>query len=118
MAKEKPLLGRYIFVEVDQPRQSFGEVRGVNGIEGFVANPDPVQIPRRMVEGFRIRQMAGEWDAVANNPLLVGCRIRVMEGQFADMLATVTKIKGRRVDFKIHGENRYGRENECSVRAA
>jgi transcription antitermination factor NusG len=129
-AKEKPLLGRYIFVEVDQPLfdergrrvyepvQSFGEVRGVNGIEGFVSNPDPVRIPAAYVERFRKRYMAGEWDEVANGPLLVGCRIRVMEGQFADMLATVTKAKGRRIDFKLHGENRYGWEHQSSVRAA
>lgn len=117
-AKEKPLLGRYIFVEVDQPRQSFGAVRAVNGIEGFVANPDPVQIPAQFVQQFRERYMAGEWDEVANGPLVVGCRIRVMEGQFANMLATVTKAKGRRIDFKIHGENQYGWELAHSVRAA
>lgn len=117
-AKEKPLLGRYLFVEVDQPRQSFGAVRAVNGIEGFVSNPDPVRIPAKMVESFRLRQMAGEWDEVASCPLVVGCRIRVMEGQFANMLATVTKAKGRKIDFKLHGENRYGREQESAVRAA
>jgi transcription antitermination factor NusG len=117
-AKEKPLLGRYIFVEVDHPRQSFGLVRTVNGIESIVSNPDPVQIPRRMVEGFRLRQMAGEWDEVANGNLPVGARIRIVEGEFNDMLATVTGRKGRRIDFKLHGENRYGRMNECSVRAA
>lgn len=118
IAKEKPLLGRYIFVEVDQPRQSFGAVRAVNGIEGFVANPDPVQIPAGFVQSFRERYMRGEWDEVANGPLVVGCRIRVMEGQFANMLATVTKAKGRRIDFKLHGENRYGWELAQSVRAA
>lgn len=118
VAKERPLLGRYVFVEVDQPRQSFGAVRAVNGIEGFVANPDPVQIPARFVQRFRERYMAGEWDEVAANAIPIGARIRIVEGEFNDMLATVTKVKGKRVDFKLHGENRYGRMNECSVRAA
>ena len=118
VAKEKPLLGRYIFVEVDHPRQSFGSIRAVNGIEGMVANPDPIQIPSRFVERFRQRYMAGEWDEVATGPLPLGARIRIVEGEFNDMLATVTKIKGKRVDFKLHGENCYGRMNECSVRAA
>jgi transcription antitermination factor NusG len=129
-AKERPLLGRYIFVEVDQPLmdgrgrrlyepvQSFGEVRGVNGVEGFVSNPDPVRIPRAFVERFRQRYMAGEWDEVAKGPLPLGARIKIVEGEFNDMLATVTKVKGKRVDFKLHGESRYGRMNECSVRAA
>lgn len=117
-AKEKPLLGRYIFVEVDHPKQSFGAVRAINGIEGFVSNPDPVQIPSVFVQRFRERYMRGEWDEVAGGPLVVGCRIRIMEGQFANMLATVTKAKGKRIDFKLHGENRYGREHDSSVRAA
>jgi transcription antitermination factor NusG len=117
-AVEKPLLGRYLFVEVDQPRQSFWTVRSANGVEGFVSNPDPVAIPSRYVENFRMRYMAGEWDEVAQGPLPVGARVRVVEGEFEDVLATVTARKGHRIDFKLHGENRYGRLNDCSVRAA
>jgi transcription antitermination factor NusG len=135
-AVEKPLLGRYMFVEVDHPRQSFGTVSRANGVEGFVKNPDPVPIPARYVENFRIRYMAGEWDFVRtdapcpwfdkkgklhwrqNEPLQVGARIKLVEGEFSDMLATVTARKGHRIDFKLHGENRYGRLNDCSVRAA
>jgi transcription antitermination factor NusG len=139
-AKEKPLLGRYIFVEVDQPRQSFGAARAVNGIEGFVCNPDPVRIPNQFVQHMRERYVYGEWDFVRqepcpfyewnavtgqmelqtrkNAPIPIGARIKIVEGEFNDMLAIVTARKGRRLDFKIAGENRYGRMNECSVRAA
>jgi transcription antitermination factor NusG len=67
-AKEKPLLGRYIFVEVDQPRQSFGAARKVNGIEGFVCNPDPVRIPNQFVQHMRERYVYGEWDFVRQEP--------------------------------------------------
>lgn len=154
VAKEKPLLGRYLFVEVDlpafdddgrkiyEPRQSFGEIRGVNGIEGMVSNPDPVAIPTAYVVRLRERYMAGEWDFVRrdqkrpvfgwdkdkkrevlvgleeNAPLPVGARVKIVEGEFEDLLATVTSRKGHRIDFKLHGENRYGRLNDCSVRAA
>lgn len=118
VAKEKPLLGRYIFVEVDHPMQSFGAVRSVNGIEGVVSNPDPVRIPSEYVQTLRERYMAGEWDEVVKGPFPVGARVRVVEGEFNDMLATVTARKGKRIDFKLHGENRYGRMHECSVRAA
>lgn len=139
-AKEKPLLGRYIFVEVDHPRQSFGTVRSVNGIEGFVSNPDPVKVPNSYVRGMRERYIYGEWDFVrqepcpfyewdheeqamvlrtrSNDPMPVGARIKIVEGEFNDMLATITSRKGRQVTFKLAGENRYGRMNECSVRAA
>lgn len=151
-AKEKPLLGRYLFVEVDQPsfdergrrlyepKQSFGEVRTVNGIEGFVSNPDPVRVPARYVQRLRERYLYGEWDFVRQEPcpfyewdpktgqmelrtrindqMPIGARIKIVEGQFNDMLATIVARKGRRIDFKIVDENRYGRMNECSVRAA
>jgi len=139
-AKEKPLLGRYVFVEVDQPRQSFGAARKVNGIEGFVSNPDPVRIPTHFVQRMRERYVYGEWDFVRqepcpfyelnketgqmelqtrqNAPIPIGARIKIVEGEFNDMLAVVTARKGRRIDFKLIEENRYGRMNECSVRAA
>lgn len=118
-AKEVPLLGRYLFVEVDHPRQSFGTVKAVNGVETLIATLGrPTPFPSHWVDDLRYRYMTGEWDEIAKGPLPVGARIRVVEGQFADMLATVTARKGHRIDFKVFGENRYGRENDCSVRAA
>jgi transcription antitermination factor NusG len=141
-AVEKPLLGRYLFVEVDHPRQNFGTVKAVNGVETLISTLGvPTAFPGHWVENLRLRYMAGEWDYVRretrpvfewdeenkrdvlvgleqNDPLPIGARIRIVEGQFATMLATVTSRKGQRIDFKIFGENRYGRENECSVRAA
>lgn len=135
-AVEKPLLGRYLFVEVDQPRQSFGEVRSVNGIESIVSNPDPVRIPNRMVEDFRLRYMDGEWDFVrtdapcpwydeygdlqwrTNNPAPIGARIRLVEGQFEDELATIIGRTNGRVDFEIMGSTQRARIKEHGVRAA
>lgn len=140
MAKEKPLLGRYIFVEVDlkDDRQSFYAVRGVNGVEGLVSNPDPIAIPTEYVTRLRERYMDGEWDFVTqdkvhcedaegcadirvNEPLPIGARIKLMEGEFADMLATVIGKQGRRgktILFKVFGENRYGQLHLDNVRAA
>jgi transcription antitermination factor NusG len=120
-AKEAPVLGRYIFVEVDpkNDRQSFHDVRSVNGVESLVGPMGiPTPFPQRWVDDLRSRYMAGEWDEVAKEHFPVGARIRIVEGEFADMLATVTNRKGNRLDFKFYGENRYGRLNECSVRAA
>lgn len=137
-AKEKPLLGRYIFVEVDRKTQSFGAARNVNGIEGFVSNPDPVRVPTEYVLRLRERYMDGEWDFVRqepcpflnadgdeeiriNAPLPIGARIKLMEGEFADMLATVTGREGRKgkvVVFKLHDQNRYGKLHVNDVRAA
>lgn len=118
-AVERPLLGRYLFVEVDEPRQSFHAVRGVNGIEGFIANQgNPVLIPEHYVDSFRMRQMSGEWDEIAKGPMPIGARIRIMEGEFANMLATVTARKSGKLTFKLLNANRYDRVHESSVRAA
>lgn len=118
-AVERPLLGRYLFVEVDEPRQSFHSVRAVNGVEGFIATLGrPSLIPTQFVESFRMRQMAGEWDDVAKGPVPVGARVRLVEGEFNDMLATVTSRKAGKVTFKLLDQNRYGRVHESSVRAA
>jgi transcription antitermination factor NusG len=35
-AVERPLIGLYLFVEVDYPRQSFGPVRGVRGVVNII----------------------------------------------------------------------------------
>lgn len=135
-AVEKPLLGRYMFVEVDHPRQSFGTVRAANGVEGFVSNPDPVPIPSHYVEHFRMRYMDGEWDFVRtdapcpwfdekgkmhwrnNDPMPVGARVKIVEGEFSDMLATITARKSGRVNFKVLDSTKTGRMSEYGVRAA
>ncbi len=118
-AKEKPLLGRYLFVHVDQPAQSLGAVRSANGIQGFVCTlGSPAPFPSECVEDLRMRYMAGEWDEVAKGPLPVGARIRVVEGEFENLLATITKRKGSRVTFKLKDSAHYGVMHECSLRAA
>lgn len=130
-AKDKPLLGRYIFVEVDpeNDQQSFYAVRAVNGIEAILSKWQETKFGMRVqpapfcsdwIASMRLRQMAGEWDATRGT-IPIGARIRVMEGEFANQLATVTAKEGRRektVVFKIHGENRYGKLHIGNVRAA
>jgi transcription antitermination factor NusG len=117
-AVERPLLGRYMFVAVDHPNQSFGSVRAINGIEGFVSNPDPISIPSIYVTQFRERYMSGEWDFVEKEPFPIGARVKVIEGEFNDMLATVIGRKGHKVDFKITDSTKIARMHECSLRAA
>lgn len=131
-AKERPLLGRYIFVEVDEKndQQSFYAVRAVNGIETVLSKWQetpagmrfqPAPFSTEWVEDMRLRQMAGEWDEVARGEIPVGARIKLMEGEFADHLATVTAKEGRKgktIVFKLFGENKYGKLHVNNVRAA
>jgi len=130
-AKDRPLLGRYIFVEVDpkNDQQSFYAVRAVNGIESVLSSwqqtpfgdrVQPAAFSSDWIASMRLRQMAGEWDETRGT-LPIGARIMLMEGEFADKLATVTAKEGRRertIIFKLLDENTYGQLNISNVRAA
>lgn len=118
-AKERPILGRYLFVEVDHPYQDFATVRRINGVEAIISNNGrPSPFNRMEVEGLLHRYMAGEWDEVAKGPLPLGARIRIVESQFDNMLATITKTKGRKIVCKLLDSNTYVSMLESSVVAA
>jgi transcription antitermination factor NusG len=120
-AVERPLLGRYLFVELSNTGgQSFGAVKAVNGIEGFVGVCGvPQSVPSHYVEDFRMRYMSGEWDFVSKETMPIGARVRVVEGEFNEMLATV--IRRRRtgkVELKFVGTAISRTVYEVSVRPA
>ena len=118
-AVDRPVLGRYVFVEVDHPRQSFATVRDCRAIESLLSNlGSPVAFPSHWIEGLLQRYLAGEWDEVAKGKMPIGARIRIIEGEFNDMCATVMSNKGRKVSLKLLGQNQYVNMHECSVRAA
>jgi transcription antitermination factor NusG len=114
--KEYPILGRYLFVDV--PDGNFWAVRNVNGIEGLITDQDgaPAEIPERIVWQFRERYMRGEWDMVASNPVPVGARIQIMEGEFADFLTTVRRRHRGKLEFLANGK--FYQTHESNVRAA
>ncbi len=118
-AAEKPILGRYLFVEVDHPHQNFDAVRRINGVEAVISNNGrPSAFDRLEVEDLLHRYMAGEWDEVANGLLPLGARVRIVESQFDNMLATITKSRGRSHVVKLLGSNTYVKLHESSVVAA
>jgi transcription antitermination factor NusG len=96
VAKEYPILGRYLFVEI--PDGAFWNVRNVHGIEAFVVDGSgvPAQIPAPVVWEFRQRYLRGEWDFVGDTAMVDedghprrnliphGALIRIMEGEFAE----------------------------------
>lgn len=132
--KEYPILGRYLFVEI--PCGNFWAVRNVNGVEGFLVGCDgaPAKVPPDIVYGFRERYMRGEWDFVANetgefmdeggemvkrrNPIPIGARIRIMEGEFSDLLTIVRGRKHGKLQFLPPGKQQFFNTREANVRAA
>lgn len=146
VAKEYPVLGRYLFVEV--PDRNFYSIGNVNGVEALVRGCDgePAKIPAEVVWGFHDRYAAGEWDFVANetgefegdeieqfvdengeikerrklvtrkNRIPAGALIRVMEGEFADLMAVIRGRKNGKLEFLARGKWAY--THEANVRAA
>lgn len=133
-AKEYPILGRYIFVEV--PDGDFWTIRNVNGVEAFVTNEtgSPQRVPAEAVYAFRERYMRGEWDFVANetgafldekgktmvrrNPIPLGAIVKIMEGEFSDMLAIVRGQPHGRLKLLPRGAGKFVHTWPDNVRAA
>lgn len=119
IAKEYPILGRYLFVEI--PDGNFFAVRNVNGIEGLITdqNRAPAAIPEMIVWQFRDRYMRGEWDFIAKEAIPTGARVRIMEGEFEDLL---TIVRGRSSNGKLKflppGHRQFVHTRESNVRAA
>jgi transcription antitermination factor NusG len=134
VAKEYPILGRYVFVEI--PDQEFYRVRCVNGVEGLLVDFSgcPVPIPPEIVWAFRERYMRGEWDFVSHEgveyidehgevftrktSIPTGALIRIMEGEFADLLTVVRGRGNGKIKFLPPGKNQFYFTREANVRAA
>jgi transcription antitermination factor NusG len=116
-AVEKPLLSRYLFVEVDYPRQSFGEVKATNGVEALLSNGGmPQVIPRQFVEAFIRRYMQGEWNKVDGEKIPRGAHVRIVEGQFDDLLAVVTNVSGHTLFAQLADRTTIAKLSMYSVR--
>ena len=117
-AKEYPVLGRYVFVEI--PDAEFFAVSRVNGIEGLVKGFDgaPATIPPEIVWAFRDRYMAGEWDMVSKGKIPIGGLVRIMEGEFANLMTVVRGYKNGKVEFLPPGKREFYYTRAQNVRAA
>jgi transcription antitermination factor NusG len=120
--KEYPILGRYLFV--DLPVNARGEVdfwtaRNVNGVEGFLTGDrgEPAKVASEVVTAFLERYMAGEWDFIAKDVLPVGARVRIMEGEFADLLTIIRGRRNGRLKFLPPGRREFVTTREENARA-
>lgn len=118
IAKEYPILGRYLFVEI--PDQNFWAVRGVDGIEALLTGDDgaPAPVHEQIIWDFRERYLNGEWDYVAKGKLPIGAKVRIMEGEFEDLLTVVRGFKNGKVKFLRPGTGQFIHTSVANVRAA
>lgn len=138
VAKEYPVFGRYVFVEI--PDRNFYGVRAVDGIEALLVdeNGSPAKVREDLVWSFRERYMAGEWDFVSTdrplpywteedgemvkkwrmNPAMPhGARVRVMAGEFENLLTIIRKDDDGKLTFLPPGKRQFSSIKERNVRA-
>lgn len=115
---ERPILGRYMFIEVDYPRQSF-DFRNVHGLSQILSTFGvPKVMPRDEVEALLHRYLAGEFDEVTNAGIPLTARIMVVEGKWAGMLGTVTNIRKRQTTIKVDGQRAFVDLPQSALRPA
>lgn len=94
--KRKPLLDRYLFVEIDPNRQSFEAVRQTNGVESILTDRGyPAIVPRAWVEELLLRQLRGEFDFASKEQLPPNAMVEIIEG-IHDSLRGVLMSIGRK----------------------
>jgi transcription antitermination factor NusG len=140
VAKEYPILGRYLFVNI--PDANFWAVRAVDGIEALLTGDDgaPAPVHEQIIWDFRERYLNGEWDFVResrpvhewnakkqryviarwedNERLPVGAKVKVMEGEFAGMITVIRGHRNNKVKFLPPGKHQFVFTREANVRAA
>lgn len=122
-AVERPLLSRYIFLEANWQRQSLSAVTEMHGVTAVLSSFDgeqitPEPISQDFIDDFLYRQLAGEWDFVAQDVLPAGARVRIVEGRYDDALAIISHIAGGKAVVKLIGERAEFRISTASLRAA
>lgn len=88
---KRPLLCRYLFVEIDPNKQGFDAVRRTDGVESIVGNcGTPMVIPSGFVVAFLKKQLAGEFDYAAKEPITRGAKVKIVTGEWDELIGMVT----------------------------
>lgn len=99
-AVSRPLLGRYIFIEIDTGIRGHAEAiyasRHMDSVIG--------RVPARALKRLRWQYIRGDFDEVTNDPLPVGARVVVVAGEWEERLAVITgKTKSGATTVKVSG---------------
>lgn len=114
-AVSRPLLGRYIFVEVNTKilghEEAIYAARGMDSIIG--------RVPTRDVKRLRWRYIRGDFDEVTNDPLPVSARVVIVAGEWEERIAIITgKSKSGATSLKVSGVREPVNLSEKALRPA
>ena len=97
----RPMLPRYIFVEVDPYRQDWQPILGIDGIVDMLgamhAHDTPGYMPAAWIAAWRKMEAIGEFDQTSKLPegFEVGETVRISDGPFAGHEALITKFMAK-----------------------
>lgn len=114
-AVSRPLLGRYIFIEVDTKRpDDLGPIYATRSMDCVIG-----RVPTKDVKRLRWQYIRGDFDEVTNGPLPVGARVVVVTGEWKERIAVITgKSKSGATSLKVAGVRRPVNINEKALRPA
>lgn len=116
--KRKPLLDRYLFVEVDPNKQSFETIRQTDGVESLLTDRGiPSAVPRSWVEELLLRQLRGEFDFATQEGLPKNAVVEIVEGIHESLRGVLMSIGRKGATVKPFGRTSTVLVSQVSVRA-
>jgi len=94
---KRPLFQRYVFVEIDMDQQSMEDIRQTDGVETVLFNEGvamPFTVPEGFIEETLRRQLAGDFDFTKEDPMPLGAKVVIVQGEWDGLFAVVTGRKG------------------------
>jgi len=89
-----PFFPRYLFVKLDLGRDRWRSVNGTFGVAGLVMGPEfPAPVQHGVVESLATCCGADGHLQLADR-LVIGERVRVLSGPFADMIGKLSRLDG------------------------
>jgi transcriptional antiterminator RfaH len=112
---QSPLFPRYLFVFVDQSRQSWSAIRSTFGVSQLVSNGlDPVEVPQSIIEAIRARENEEGLVALSTiHGFVPGDPVRIVDGPLidhqaifdcmadADRVVVLLELLGRKLRTKV-----------------
>jgi hypothetical protein len=114
-AISRPLLGRYIFIEVDTAiLDDLGPIYATRSMDCVLGRVRTKDVKRLLVQYIR-----GDFDEVTGGKLPVGARVVVVAGEWEKRLAVVTgRSKSGATSLKVSGVRKPVNLNEKALRPA
>lgn len=91
----------YMFVQMDLNSRTFHLVKGTPKITGFLGGTNPTPVPERDIVGIHDAMTEGRAKPTPKVSFQPGDTVRVIEGPFANVSATVEEVNQEKQKIKV-----------------